>query len=582
MTGRYPQAEDIEAFWDNLLAGRDAISEIPADRWRWQDFANPAEAMRYSYSRWGGYLEGIDQFDPIFFGILPREAAAIDPQERLFLECAWTLLEEAGSLGSARHEPETGVFVGAMNSGYDLIGAARWQAGGGMSARSAHWSIANRVSYFFDFHGPSFAIDSACSSSLLAIHLATESIRRGECAAAIAGGVSLLLHPTHYVQLCAARMLSRDGRCKTFDARADGFVPGEGVGAVLLKPLESALKDGDTIWAVLKGGHVRSEGRTMGYAVPSPASQADLIASALQRADVDATTVGYVETHGTGTALGDPIEITGLTRAYGVGCGDRNPRYVGSVKSNIGHLEGAAGIAGFTKAVLQLRCGLLAPTINLQHPNTKIDFAQSPFQPVLRTTEFPVIQGPRRSAVSSFGAGGTDVHLVIEEYRPSVPSVPPLALPSRAFLLSARNASQLDQLAHLVTESLADGRLRDAALPGVLYASQVGRKEFRQRLGVLGNTRAELSAGLADFLEGRPSPTVFSGEAAPATSREAPFDPADEQAAILEWCKGQPVNWVSRWRDSVPIRAVLPAYPMARRSYWPGPVVADASASVSG
>lgn len=567
LTGRYPQATDIGCFWDNLLTGVDSISEVPGDRWAWQSFTDPGEPDRYSYSRWGGFLDGIDLFDPVFFGILPRDAVAVDPQERIFLECVWNLLDGAGFLGPSTFERDTGVFVGVMNSCYELIGASDWATGGPMSARSAYWSVANRVSYFFDFHGPSFAVDSACSSSLLAIHLAAESVRRGECAMAIAGGVNLILHPAHYVELCASGMLSRDGRCKTFDERADGFVPGEGVGAVLMKPLDRAITDGDRIWGVVKGGSVRSEGRTMGYAVPSPASQAELIAGALRRAEVEPETVGYVEAHGTGTGLGDPVEIAGLSRAYGSPRGSAK-RYVGSVKTNIGHLEGAAGVAGFSKAILQLHHGWLAPTINLHCMNTKIDFAASPFQPVLEQLEFPAGPTARRAAVSSFGAGGTDVHLIVEEYRQGV-DLRPAEPASRAFLLSARNADQLAQLARDIIASLTSGEMRDATLASILYSSQVGRKELRERIGIIATTKAELLASLSDFLAGKPSWVTYSGRATATASGSAIVTPANDREGIISWCQGNSVAWASRWRGHVPGREVFPAYPFARKSYWP-------------
>jgi acyl transferase domain-containing protein len=568
VAGRYPRAPDIEAFWQNLLNGRDCVSEVPAGRWDWQRFADAAMPERYSYCRWGGFIDGIDLFDPAFFGILPRDAAVIDPHERLFLECAWGLLERAGYLGPSTIERETGVFVGLMHSTYGQIGASGWSSGRFLGARSAPWSVANRVSYYFDFHGPSFAVDAACSSSLLSIHLAAESLRRGECRMAVAGGVNLILHPAHYIALCSAGMLARDGRCKTFDERADGFVPGEGVGAVLLKPADRAIADGDRIWGLIKGGHVRSEGRTMGYAVPSPSAQADLIAGALERAGVDPATVGYVEAHGTGTALGDPIEVAGLSQAYRRPADGAAARFIGAVKTNIGHLEGAAGVAGFTKALLQLEHGWLVPSINLAELNQKIDFAAAGFGPVREAVEWPAGTGPRRAAVSSFGAGGTDVHLVLEEYRRGPQPAPRPAAAATAFLLSARNADQLARLAGNVLASLSGGAMRDAAHASVLYSSQVGRREMRQRLGIVAATREALIRGLECFVSGAPSPDVYSGRAAPAAAMAGKITPANDREAVARWCDGNVVAWDAGWKNQVPDRAAFPGYPFAQKSYW--------------
>lgn len=548
-----------------MLSGADCVGEIPADRWNWTDFADPDVAERYSYSRWGGFLTDIEMFDPGFFGILPKDAAAVDPHERLFLECVWTLLEETGHLGPSTAERETGVFVGLMDSTYGQIGATQWPRGVFTGGRSAHWSVANRVSYFFDFNGPSLAVDTACSSSLLSVHLAAESLRRGECAMAIAGGVNLVLHPAGYVSLCAAGALARDGRCKVFDHRADGFVPGEGVGAVLLKPLEQAMRDGDHVWALVKGGSVRSEGRTMGYFVPSPAGQGELVLAATRSAGVERDTISYVEAHGTGTPLGDPIEIAGLTRGYG----GRGParRYVGSVKSNIGHLEGAAGIAGLTKVLLQLKHGRLVPTINLEQLNTKIDFSSSPFQPVREVMEWPAADTPRRAAVSSFGVGGTNVHLVLEDHQ-SAPPVPRSRPPAASsFLLSARNAAQLTQLAVSVLTSLSAGALRDVPLAQLLYTSQVGRKELRARLGIAADSREELIQGLSDFVAGVSSARVLSGHVSAGAAGNLDEVPGGAGNAMAAWCNGVAVPWEKAWPGRL-ARAAFPGYPFARKKYW--------------
>lgn len=422
LSGRYPLAEDLTEFWKNLKEGRNCIREIPPARWDYRHYYDPEQGqVGKIYSKWGGFLDDIDKFDPLLFNISPREAERMDPQERLFLETVWATVEDAGYSRTALAKvQQVGVFVGVMNAGYS-------QLSNGVSTQSpvSYWSIANRVSYFFDWHGPSLAVDTACSSSLTAIHLACESLRRGECNLAIAGGVNLIVHPSQYIRLSAMNMLAQDDKVKAFGAGADGFVDGEGVGAVLLKPLVQARADRDQIYGVIKGSAINAGGRTSGYSVPNPKAQRDLIVNALARSGVEADTITYVEAHGTGTALGDPIEISGLRQAFGQAHSADHLCAIGSVKPNIGHLESAAGIAGLTKVLLQLKHQQLVPSLHAERRNPHIDFAATPFQiqqelaswhrPVINVDDEQRIY-PRRAGISSFGAGGANAHLLVEEY----------------------------------------------------------------------------------------------------------------------------------------------------------------------
>ncbi|MDW6057211.1 beta-ketoacyl synthase N-terminal-like domain-containing protein [Streptomyces sp. FXJ1.4098] len=390
-----------------------------------------------SYSKWGGWLEDVDKFDPLLFQISPSDAEEMDPQERLFLETVWATIEDAGyrprGLGAGN---PVGVFAGVMNNDYEWLAGESSAFGVHTNARSAHWSIANRVSYVLDLRGPSLTVDSACSASLTAVHLACESLRRGECRVAVAGGVNLILHPMHLRMLADRQMISHGDQCRSFGADADGFVDGEGVGAVLLKPLSAAEADGDRIYAVLKGSAINAGGRTSGYTVPNPTAQAEVIRAAMRRGQVDPRTVTYVEAHGTGTPLGDPIEIAGLREAFrdesgavsgagGGGCA------IGSLKSNIGHLESAAGIAALAKVLMQLKHGVLPPSLHSAELNPDIDLSKTPFRvqqeaepwtrPVLRDRDGREVEFPRRAGISSFGGGGANAHLVVEEYRDSRP-----------------------------------------------------------------------------------------------------------------------------------------------------------------
>ncbi|OEV10278.1 peptide synthetase, partial [Streptomyces nanshensis] len=449
LSGRYPEAADLDEFWQNLRAGRDCITEVPRERW---DHRRYADGTGSSTGAWGGFLDGIDRFDPLFFQISLHEAELLDPQERLFLQCAHHALEDSGHTGEllarAAADPHgaaaavappgrVGVFVGAMYAEYQLYGAQAQDRGRYTALSGSASSIANRVSYLYDFRGPSMTVDTMCSSSLTAIHLACEAIRSGQCETALAGGVNLHSHPNKFVMLSRRRFLSSDGRCRSFGEGGDGYVPGEGVGAVVLKPLERAVADGDHIHAVVKGTALNHGGRTSGYSVPSPAAQGEVVADAFAAAGVDPATVGYLEAHGTGTSLGDPLEITGLTRAFAASGSAPGTCPIGSVKSNIGHCEGAAGIAGVTKVLLQMRHGELVPSLHSGTLNPHIDFDGTPLRvqqhtepwrrPTVRDETGAPRELPRIAGVSGFGAGGANVHVVLAEYLPR--TAPPPARP---------------------------------------------------------------------------------------------------------------------------------------------------------
>lgn len=458
ISGAYPDAPDLDVFWQNLLAGHDAVREIPQNRWPLEGFFEPdpdeAAAKGKSYSKWGAFLDGFADFDPLFFKLSPREAAAMDPQERLFLTTAWQALEDAGytrerlkkgagsNLGGAR----VGVFAGVTKTGYARHGPFRTEGGVLVRPSTSFAGLANRVSHVLDLSGPSLPIDTMCSSSLTAIHEACEHLRSGSCTMAIAGGVNLYLHPSNYEDLSASHMLSPTGRCRSFGDGADGFVPGEGVGCVLLKPLSRAQADGDRIHALIRGSAVNHGGRTNGYTVPNPTAQKDVVRAALDQAGLSARTLSYVEAHGTGTDLGDPIEVDGLTQAFEPDTPESGFCALGSVKSAIGHLEAAAGIAGLTKVVLQMKNATLVASLHSERLNPNIDLAQSPF--TLQQAAAPwVCSGPRRAGLSSFGAGGANAHIILEEWSGAEANENVTAERSaqQLVLLSARDSERLTE-----------------------------------------------------------------------------------------------------------------------------------------
>ena len=611
LAGKYAASSTPEELWSSLREGRDLVTEIPPDRWDYRKYYDPQRGLPgKSYSKWGSFIDDVDKFDSLFFNISPVEAERMDPQERLFLETAWAAIEDSGYTPenlsrSADGEPDNnvGIFVGVMWSDYQLFGHEEFLKGNYVLASSWASMIPNRASYALNFTGPSMPVDTACSSSLVAIHMACESIRQGDCPVAIAGGVNLSLHPSKYTKTSQLQMYSSDGRCRSFGEGGDGYVPGEGVGAVLLKSLDDAIRDGDHIYGVIKGTAVKHGGRTAGFAVPSPAAQADLIASNLKKSGTDARTVSYVEAHGTGTALGDPIEIRGLTAAFRKDTNDRKFCSVGSVKSNLGHLEAAAGIAALTKVLMQMRHQEIAPTLHSTQPNSKIDFENSPFflQHEVTPWERPrlTVDGvervfPRTAAVSSFGAGGVNAHLVVEEFdadveqRPSAtgPSLIPLSAKSPD-ALKARCASLKKHLERLINDKnrpRKPGEAPAVALPDirdVAYTLQVGRAPLEERIAIIASSCAEAVEKLGAFLEGHKSPDVFTGNTkAAAAIADVLKDGVESRDFVKQlaanralaklarlWTNGVPLDW-SALHDGQRYRVPLPTYPFARERHW--------------
>ncbi|MFI5685501.1 SDR family NAD(P)-dependent oxidoreductase [Streptomyces sp. NPDC051636] len=560
LAGRYPGADDLDAFWAALAEGRDHITEIPADRWdsgRWYD-PDPA-APGLAHTRWGGFLRDVDRFDPLFFGISPRQAELMDPQERLFLQNAWHVLEDAGYRRSDLAGRPVGVYVGVMYGEYQFHGALDALRGGRPLTGSSFATIANRVSHALDLSGPSMALDTMCSSSLTAIHLACESLRRGESELAVAGGVNVSVHPYKFAFLSQGRFLSSDGRCRAFGAGGDGYVPGEGVGAVLLKPYRKALADGDRIHGLVLGSAVNHGARTNGYSVPNPRAQQRAITTALEQAGVTPRDIGYVEAHGTGTALGDPIELTGLTHAYRLAEAAPGTWPIGSVKSNIGHLESAAGIAGLTKVLLQFRHRTLVPSLHAAELNPNIDFDRSPFRVQRERSDWPGGDRPRRAGLSSFGAGGANAHLVLEE---SPNADPVTAVPAGEqrtgepvlFLLSARDEERLRAYAESAARFVAAERV---PLADLCFTTQVGREPLAARLAVAVTDGADLVTALRRFADGGPAPELPG--AGPCT------EPA------RRWLGGADVDWAAWHADRpgpLPRRVRAPLYPFAAERYW--------------
>lgn len=595
VAGRYPGGRDLDEYWQTLRDGRDAITEVPADRWDHTRYYAPGERTGgRTYGKWGGFIENADRFDALFFNMSPRDAERADPTERVFLEVAWSALENAGYSRRLLHERTRrgdehalGVFVGVTATSYKLIGAEEWGKNNPVTALSMDFSVANRLSYLLDAHGPSLVVDTACSSSLTAFHLAVESLRRGECAMAITGGAHIQTHPIKYGVLADMRLLSTDGRCRAFGAGGDGFVPSEGAGALVLKPLSAALADGDHVHGVIRGTHVNHGGRTNGYTVPSPRAHANVVSAALDRAEVGADTVGYVEAHGTGTALGDPIEVEGLRRAFARHTDRTGYCAIGSAKSNIGHAESAAGVAGVTKVLLQFAHGELVPSLHATEVNPKIDFSRSPF--VLQRELGPWrridADTPRRAAVSSFGAGGSNGHVILEE--PPLTPLPESVAEDgteQLIVLSAKTDERLRAVARRLCDHL--GARPGTRLTDVALTLATGREELESRLAVTARTVTELRDRLGTFVDTGSADGLCTGHADLMASESVSQErirelcaACDWRALAVLWSEGAVVDWAGAFPGAK--RLPLPTYPFAGDRHWVAttpPLDADSAA----
>lgn len=436
MSCDYPKSQNIEQLWENLKNGKDCITEIPEDRWDWKEYDDSnSESSKNIYCHFGGFLDNADKFDPYVFGISPREAVLMDPQERILLEQVWSAFEQAGCAdkylsrnNGKKQENDVGIFIGSTTQTYsyrllDYDDERKSNAIKRFSATTP-WSLANRISYTFGFKGPSYSVDTACSSSLAALKLAYDSLKNGDCSLAVVGGVNMYMHPYKYANMCSMGMLSKSGHCHTFGADADGFVPGEGIGVLILKRLEDAVVSGDHVFGVIKGGCINNGVSANGFTVPNPNDQADTIKKALESANISPEDVSYIEAHGTGTLLGDPIEINGIENVLKE-CSEEHKCHVGSIKSNIGHLESASGVASVIKVLLQFENKMLVPSICCEKLNENIDFEKTHiivqkkteyWERVSRNDNGNVYEIPRIAGVSSFGVGGSNVHILLQEY----------------------------------------------------------------------------------------------------------------------------------------------------------------------
>jgi rhizoxin synthesis polyketide synthase RhiE len=507
MSAYLPRSEDLRAFWGHLISGRDLVEEVPASRWdhrRWYD--KDPKAVNKTYSKWGSFLEDVDKFDPQFFGMSPRIAEWMDPQVRLLLQCAQQTFEDAGvinSIGGSR----TDVFVGSCYHEYwEEIVRRHIPFSDYQSYSVARSLLSATISYTYDLQGASVPLDNACASSLTALHLACRSIRDGECDQALVAGVNLLLSPLKYVHFSRLGALSPTGRCHTFDQKADGYVPGEGVVSVLVKPLDRAIADGDNIHAVIRGTAVNHVGRSNNPLAPRPELQTRMLLDAWARAGIDPRQLSYLEAHGTGTKLGDPIEIGALTKAFKAHTSDRQFCAIGSTKAHIGHLEAAAGVTSLVKVILMMKHQQIPRMPNFERLNDYLDLKNSPFYVNTAVEPWKPEGGqPRLAGISAFGMSGNNAHVVVEEYVPERRDERGAAaqVSGRVHVvpLSARGEAELGRyatklLAHIEAEPAVD-------LGDLAYTLQVGRQAFSHRAAFVVRSQRELGEALRAFIGGR-------------------------------------------------------------------------------
>jgi len=516
---------DLESFWRLLSEGIDAISEVPPDRWDIDSFYNAEpNALGKMYTRSAGFIDKIDQFDPVFFGISPREAVNMDPQHRLLLEVSWEALEHAGQAPDKLFGTSTGVFVGVSNSDYLQLAVRTYkdeQIDAYLGTGNGPSLMSGRLSYLLGLEGPSITVDTACSTSLVAIHLACQSLRNNECSIALAGAANAIITPTTSLIFCRAQALSPSGRCKTFDADADGYGRAEGCGMVVLKRLANAIEDRDTIHAVIRGTAINQDGKSNGLTAPNQSAQEKVISAALLNGKIKPSEVSYIEAHGTGTPLGDPIEVHALASVLGEGRHAENPLVIGSVKTNVGHLESAAGVAGLIKVVLALQHREIPAHLHLKQLNPHISVEDLQLLIPTQSISWPEGQKKRIAGVSSFGFSGTNAHMILEEAPEIKTKQVDVERPFHLLAVSAKSEIALQELAERYQRHF--GAHPEESLEDICFTASVGRSHFEHRLAVIGQSPKQIQERLRAFVIGERSGIFFNGFTNTSNERRVAF-----------------------------------------------------------
>src|SRR5436305_1951280 len=590
ISGRFAGSPNLEAFWDHLQAGQSCIEEIQREGWETSALTSPdPERSDTSQVKWGGMLQNIDQFDPLFFNISPLEATRMDPQQRLFLEEAYKAFEDGGYSAEQLSGKKVGVFVGARPSDYKEQALQSEEVASHIFLGNDMAILSARICYFLNCKGPSLTIDTACSSSLVAIHLACESIHKGESEMALAGGVFVMSSPAYYLMAAKTQLLAPDGKCKTFDKNANGIVIGEGVGALVLKPLEAAIADGDHLYGIIKGSAINQDGKTFGMTATSLHSQKALLCDLYKKATINPATVTYLEAHGTGSKLGDPIEMQALNEAFHTFTDKKQFCAIGSHKPNIGHTVTCAGIAGVFKVLLAMKYQQIPPTLHVEETNPQIDFQNSPFFINTELREWKSSpDSPRRAGVSAFGLSGTNCHLILEEPSPQQKEV---LRPTRPYLFFPFSAKTQIALMQKIVDMVKWLEKEDAnyAVEDISYTLVQGRSHFAIRHAVVARNSGELKQCLSEIISNGYSELHVEKKERRDSQAESFLQPyghwllqellenvsLDEEeyrkrlvALSALYVKGCNLNWERFFEKERYFRIPLPTYPFSGESYW--------------
>ncbi len=580
MSGRYPGADNLSDYWKNLKNGVNSVVEIPKSRWDTEKYYDPEIGKKGKmYCKWMGFLDNVENFDPMFFSITPAEAEVMDPQHRIFLQEGYKAFEDAGYGGKELDGVKCGVYLGIMSNEYIFLLQRSKQANVNITGNSYAIGAA-RIPYYLNLKGPAIPTDTACSSSLVSTHLACQALKTHDIDMALVGGVTLYLTPETYIGMSGAGMLSRNGQCKTFDNEADGFVPGEGVGSMVLKRLSDAERDGDHIYGVIIGSGVNQDGKSNGITAPNVKSQIALEREIYEKNNIHPETISYIEAHGTGTKLGDPIELEALSKVFEKKTRKKGFCGIGSVKSNLGHTSAAAGIAGIQKVLLSMRHQKLAPTLNFKTPNNHFDFKNSPLyvNDKLKNWES---RTPRRAAVSSFGYSGTNAHLVIEEYTKAGPVPTTQENGPILFVLSANDRGVLKRYAGKMYEYIKANI--DINLYDLAYTLQCSRDSMLFRMSFVAFSYRELLNKLGAYLNNKPCATLTLGNTRKDRKKirllmdrssrhilEDWLNRLDLKNLGEHWAYGLSIDWKRLYNNNtLPRRISLPTYPFLEERCWP-------------
>lgn len=574
MAGRMPMSNNCDEFWDNLIVNKNMITNIPETRFDWHEYyGDPFKEKNKTNSHWGGFMDNIDKFDAELFDITPKEAQYMDPQQRILFELIWEMLEDAGYTKSQVSGSKTGVYIGSSNADYRAL-AQKEKIDSLTMTGNCQPLMVNKISHFYNFSGPSEVVDTLCSSSLVAIDRAVMDIRNGVCETGIAGGVNVIISPDLYISYGNANMLSSEGKCKTFDKDADGFVRAEGAGVIYLKPLSKAIEDNDHIYAVIRGSAVNHCGHTKSLTAPSPNAQSDVIRSALKNANVDFSTVNYLELHGTGTPLGDPIEINGIRMVYDDMVKNNSDTimkkcFLGAVKTNVGHLESAAGIAGVFKILLAMKHKMIPANINLKNLNPYIDLKNTPFVLLNENEYWEQVEDkngrkiPRRAGISSFGAGGVNSHIIFEEYVPDnknkEESKDSAEINMPVFTVSAKSEASLKRYAEKMIRFLKDTK---EDINNIAFSLLITREALPVRMAISAKNRSEVIEALECFLNDTKCTNLYTKR----TIKENMVPLNNEMCR--KWVEGENVDWSAVYDPSCYKKVKLPIYPFKPTSYW--------------